>query len=67
MPPFLQVLFRRIIAVPVSFVLITMLLYAGVMMTPPESRAACWIWSTTPLNDWATSTGRAVELFVAAS
>ena len=48
MPPFLQFLFRRIIAIPVSFIIITMLLYAGVMMTPPESRAA--IYSLAPNN-----------------
>jgi len=42
MPPFLQFLLRRIIAHPISLVLITMLLYAGVMLTPPETRAAIY-------------------------
>ena len=38
MPPFLQFLIRRIIAIPISLIIITMLLYAGVMLTPPETR-----------------------------
>ncbi len=42
MPPFLQFLLRRIIAIPISLLIITMLLYAGVMMTPPEARAAIY-------------------------
>jgi ABC-type dipeptide/oligopeptide/nickel transport system permease component len=46
MPPFLQFLIRRIIAIPISLIIITMLLYAGVMMTPPETRAA--IYSPEP-------------------
>jgi peptide/nickel transport system permease protein len=46
MPPFLQFLLRRIIAVPISFVIITMVLYAGVMLTPPEARAALYFPKT---------------------
>jgi ABC-type dipeptide/oligopeptide/nickel transport system permease component len=42
MPSFLQFLFRRILAIPISLIIITMLLYAGVMMTPPETRAAIY-------------------------
>jgi ABC-type dipeptide/oligopeptide/nickel transport system permease component len=38
MPPFLQFLIRRIIAIFLSLLIITILLYAGVMMTPPETR-----------------------------
>jgi peptide/nickel transport system permease protein len=38
MPPFLQFLFRRIIAIFLSLFMITILLYAGVMMTPAETR-----------------------------
>ena len=43
MPPFLQFLFRRIFAMFVSLVVITMVLYAGVMLTPPEARARIYL------------------------
>ncbi|OIN89211.1 MAG: hypothetical protein AUJ21_10035 [Anaerolineae bacterium CG1_02_58_13] len=43
MPPFLQFLIRRIFAMFVSLVVITMLLYAGVMLTPPEARARLYL------------------------
>ena len=43
MPPFLQFLLRRFIAIPISLLIITMLLYAGVMLTPPETRAAIYL------------------------
>ena len=39
MPPFLQFVIRRFLVVPVSLVVITMVLYGGVMLTPPEARA----------------------------
>jgi peptide/nickel transport system permease protein len=39
MPPFLQFLIRRLLAIPISYLIITMVLYAGVMLTPPETRA----------------------------
>jgi peptide/nickel transport system permease protein len=39
MPPLLQFLFRRILAILFSLIIITMLLYAGVMLTPPRTRA----------------------------
>ncbi len=39
MPPFLQFVIRRFLIIPVSLVIITMVLYAGVMLTPPEARA----------------------------
>src|SRR5215207_1989935 len=42
MPPFLQFVIRRFFVIPVSLVIITMLLYGGVMLTPPESRAALY-------------------------
>ena len=42
MPPFLQFLLRRIIAIPISLIIITMLLYAGVMMTPPDTRVTLY-------------------------
>ena len=43
MPPFLQFLIRRIFAMFVSLVIITMVLYAGVMLTPPEARARLYV------------------------
>jgi len=43
MPPFLQFFFRRLFAALVSAVLITMLLYAGVMIAPPEERAEIYL------------------------
>ncbi len=42
MPPFLQFVIRRFLIVPISLVIITMVLYAGVMLTPPEARAALY-------------------------
>ena len=42
MPPFLQFVIRRFVAVPVSLLIITLVLYGGVMMTPPEGRASLY-------------------------
>ena len=42
MPPFLQFLIRRVLAIPVTLIVITMLLYAGVMLTPPEARVSLY-------------------------
>ena len=39
MPPLLQFVIRRFLVVPVSLIVITMVLYGGVMLTPPEARA----------------------------
>ncbi len=39
---FIKFLFRRIIAIPISLIVITMLLYAGVMLTPPEVRVSLY-------------------------
>lgn len=39
MPPFLQFVIRRMLAIPVTLLLITILLYGGAMLTPPEARA----------------------------
>ena len=36
MPPFIKFLFRRLIAIPVSLLIITLVLYAGFLLTPPE-------------------------------
>jgi len=43
MPPFLQFLIRRLLLVPVSLFIITVLLYGGVMLTPPEVRATLYV------------------------
>lgn len=43
MPPFFQFMFRRFLTIPVSLVIITMLLYAGVMLTPVETRARLYL------------------------
>jgi peptide/nickel transport system permease protein len=43
MPPFLQFVVRRLLAVPISLVIITMILYGGVMLTPPEGRASLYV------------------------
>lgn len=43
MPPFLQFLIRRLFAMLISLILITMILYAGVMLTPPEARARLYV------------------------
>lgn len=42
MPPFLQFVIRRFLVIPVSLVIITMVLYGGVMLTPPETRATLY-------------------------
>ncbi len=52
MPPFLQFLIRRFLVVPVSLLVITMVLYGGVMLTPPEVRAQLYIPERLP--NWFT-------------
>src|SRR5215207_2633900 len=42
MPPFLQFVIRRFLVIPVSLLIITMLLYGGIMMTPSEARATLY-------------------------
>ena len=48
MPPFLQFVIRRFLTVPISLLLITMVLYAGVMLTPPEARATLYMPENMP-------------------
>ena len=48
MPPLLQFIIRRFLVVPVSLVIITMVLYAGVMLTPPEARASLYMPENMP-------------------
>lgn len=43
MPPLLQFIIRRLIYAVLSLMIITMVLYAGVMLTPPEARAQLYI------------------------
>jgi peptide/nickel transport system permease protein len=43
MPPFLRFLIRRIFLALVSLIVITLLLYAGLMVTPPEARARLYL------------------------
>lgn len=38
MPPFMQFLIRRLLLIPISLFIITLVLYGGVVMTPPEAR-----------------------------
>jgi hypothetical protein len=48
MPPFLQFVIRRFLVIPVSLVIITMVLYSGVMLTPPEARATLYMPENMP-------------------
>ena len=43
MPPFLQFLIRRLFSAFISLIIITMVLYAGMMLTPPEARARLYL------------------------
>ena len=43
MPPFLRFVIRRLLQIPISLLIITMVLYAGVMIAPPEARARLYI------------------------
>jgi ABC-type dipeptide/oligopeptide/nickel transport system permease component len=42
MPPFLQFVIRRFLVIPISLVIITLVLYGGVMLAPPEARATLY-------------------------
>jgi ABC-type dipeptide/oligopeptide/nickel transport system permease component len=42
MSPFVQFVIRRFLMIPISLLIITMLLYAGVMLTPAEGRASLY-------------------------
>lgn len=43
MPPLLRFMIRRFMVVPVSLFIITLVLYAGVMLTPPEARVSLYL------------------------
>jgi peptide/nickel transport system permease protein len=43
MPPFLKFLIRRLLIIPITLLVITILLYAAAMVTPPEQRAQLYL------------------------
>lgn len=43
MSPFLRFIIRRLLQIPISLLIITMVLYGGVMIAPPEVRARLYI------------------------
>ena len=43
MPPLIKFLIQRLIFAVISFFVITALLYAGIMLTPPETRAELYM------------------------
>ncbi len=48
MPPFLKFIIRRLLVIPVTLLIITALLYAAVMVTPPEERAQLYLTNLSP-------------------
>lgn len=48
MPPLLQFVIRRFLSIPVSLLVITMVLYGGAMLTPPEARATLYMPDNMP-------------------
>lgn len=50
MPPLLQFVIRRFLMIPVSLFVITLVLYGGVMLTPPEARAELYMPERLPSN-----------------
>ncbi len=48
MPPLLQFMIRRFLSVPISLLVITIVLYGGVMLTPPEARATLYMPEKLP-------------------
>ena len=48
MNPFVQFILRRLVAIPISLLIITMLLYAGVMLTPPQVRVTLFYHPNNP-------------------
>lgn len=43
MPSILRYMLRRLALIPVTLIIITMLMYAGVMLTPPEARVQLYL------------------------
>lgn len=50
MPPLLQFVARRFLVVPLSLFIITLVLYGGVMLSPPEARADLYMPSNLNQN-----------------
>jgi peptide/nickel transport system permease protein len=48
MPPFLKFLLRRLAIIPLTLLIITALLYAAAMVTPPEQRATLYLGNLPP-------------------
>ena len=48
MSPFLQFVIRRFLTIPASLFMITLVLYGGVMLTPPEARAQLYMPENLP-------------------
>ena len=51
MPPFFQFLIRRFLVIPLTLVVITLLLYGGVMLTPVEARAQLYMPTNAKLTE----------------
>jgi len=58
MPPYLRFLVHRMISTPTKLVILTMLLYEGVMLTPPKPRFENDGPGRTPLNNGYTNFSR---------
>lgn len=50
MPPMLRFLIYRLLSIPLTLVIITMVLYGFVMLTPPEARATLYYSAGVDLN-----------------
>ncbi|HET7378141.1 MAG TPA: ABC transporter permease [Anaerolineae bacterium] len=48
MPPFLKFVIRRLLIIPITLLIVTALLYAAVMVTPPEERALLYLTHLSP-------------------
>jgi peptide/nickel transport system permease protein len=43
MPPFIRFLLRRLLAIPITLLIVTAVLYAFIMITPPQDRASMYL------------------------
>jgi len=51
MPPFLKFLIHRFLVMPLTLFVITMLLYGGVMLTPPNARAQLYLPTNSRMTE----------------
>jgi ABC-type dipeptide/oligopeptide/nickel transport system permease component len=51
MPPLLKFLIRRFLVIPLTLFVITMLLYGGVMLTPPNARAQLYLPTNSRMTE----------------